>query len=29
VRIIDLETDDRAGSVARVDAESAAPVDAT
>jgi DNA gyrase/topoisomerase IV subunit A len=29
VRIIDLEADDRAGSVARVDAESSAPVDAT
>ncbi len=28
VRIIDLETDDRVGSVARVDAESAAPVEA-
>src|SRR5215470_46909 len=29
VRIIDLEADDRVGSVARVEAESAAPVDAT
>jgi hypothetical protein len=29
VRIIDLEPDDRVGSVARVESESAAPVEAT